>query len=131
MSDEVLAIASVLGAKINGNKELIGYDEAPESGDGTLQRQHKTIESLLANLTGGTFHTADDVVPEEHTFSQLWEAVQNTVDITFDESDYIVMLSKVAGTSMTVSKLNPRSYANIPRQFGSNIRRNPDREMWE
>jgi hypothetical protein len=109
MSDEVLAVASALNKLVKDNKELIGDDESPPAGDETLQRQHKSIELLLANLTGGAFHTVDDVAPEEHTFSRLWEAVQNTTDITLDENNFITMLIPTLGTStsMTIAKLNP------------------------
>lgn len=109
MSDELLAVASALNKVVKDNQALIGNEESPPAGDETLQRQHKSIELLLANLTGGAFHTVDDVTPEEHTFSRLWEAVQNTTDITLDENNFIVMLVPTLGTStsMTVVKLNP------------------------
>jgi hypothetical protein len=109
MSDELLAVASALNKAVKDNQELIGNEESPTSGDATLQRQHKTIELLLANLTGGVFHTVDDVAPEEHMFSRLWEAVQNTTDITLDENNFITMLIPAWGTStsMTIAKLDP------------------------
>jgi hypothetical protein len=109
MSDEVLAVASALNKLVKDNKELIGDDESPTPGDTTLQRQHKTIELLLANLTGGTYNTVDDIAPEEHIFTRVWECVVNTKDITLDASGNIVMLvqgNSTSSSALTVVNLN-------------------------
>ena len=56
MSDELLAVASALNKVVKDNQALIGNEESPPCREmKPLQRQHKSIELLLANLTGGAF----------------------------------------------------------------------------
>jgi len=72
----------------------MGDEATPTPGDETLQRQHKSIEALLATITG-SYKSSEDIIPEEHTITRLFTAPVGARSFTFDESGYLVVVKSI------------------------------------
>lgn len=72
----------------------MGDEIAPVPGDETLQRQHKSIEALLATITG-SYKSSEDIIPEEHTITKLYTAPLGLRSFTFDESGYLLGITSI------------------------------------
>jgi hypothetical protein len=72
----------------------MGTEAAPTPGDSTLQKQHKSIEALLATITG-SYKSTEDIIPEEHTITRLFTAPVGARSFTFDESGYLLVVKNI------------------------------------
>jgi hypothetical protein len=87
----LIDFAETLATAVQSVFDRIGNDAAPVPGDETLQRQHKTIENLLATITG-SYKSSEDIIPEEHTITRMYTAPTGMRSFTFDESGYLLLL---------------------------------------
>lgn len=87
----------------------MGNEDTPPAGDETLQRQHKAIEDLLAQITGAR-RTTEDIIPSEHTLLQMWTPPVPANSFCFDENGFFAILAQDG----KLHKMNPATHAVTP-----------------